>query len=236
MTQILPTDRAVMYIVADAPDAEPVHGTTAVGDATGVSVGLTVVQNEDENEFLGTVPADALEPLPGAGTWLEAGDLYADRGRAVMVRQNHVRTERAVDDLVPTLFLVWRENADSVLEWVAGESVVIGALRIYDGTTYRCKQAHVTQYTPDITPALWEEYQEPPTGDWVDSGETVTSLIGAGVIGVTDTAPFYADQPIRILGTEATVTRIHQAGAPGVLVIDPHIAVSGGEMIEVQEP
>jgi hypothetical protein len=154
-----------------------------------------------------------------------------------MVRQAHARTEHAVDDLVPTLFLVYRDDAGDVLEWIAGESVVVGMLRTYDGQDYRCIRTHVTQsdWTPPATlDNLWEVYEEPQPGEeWVDSGETVTRLYGAGVIGVTDTAPFAADDRIRILDTEATVTRIHQAGAPGILVIDPHIQVSGGEVIEI---
>ena len=70
--------------------------------------------------------------------------------------------------------------------------------------------------------------------EWVDSGEKVTALYGAGVIGVTNTAPFPAGTAIRINGTEASVTQVHQAGAPGILVIAPHIPVTGGEMIEVK--
>jgi hypothetical protein len=125
-----------------------------------------------------------------------------------------------------------------VLEWVAGESVSVGTRRTYDGVTYECLQAHVTQsdWVPPAVPALWRVYEEPqePGDEWVDSGERVTALYGAGVIGVTNTAPFPAGTAIRINGTEASVTRIHQAGAPGILVIAPHIPVVGGELVEVR--
>lgn len=41
--------------------------------------------------------------------------------------------------------------------WIAGESVNIGTLRLYEDELYKCVQAHTTQsdWTPDITPALW---------------------------------------------------------------------------------
>ena len=41
--------------------------------------------------------------------------------------------------------------------WIAWESVNIGTLRLYEDELYKCVQAHTTQsdWTPDITPALW---------------------------------------------------------------------------------
>jgi hypothetical protein len=51
---------------------------------------------------------------------------------------------------------------------VAGESVSVGTRRTYDGVTYECLQAHVTQedWTPPATPALWSVVAEEP-GDEV---------------------------------------------------------------------
>lgn len=236
MTTILPTNRAIRYFVnAD----EPIVGVTQVGDLTGVNPTLDVVESPDDNDFLGNVPVEALDPLPPQGTQLDAGDVYADGDRAVLVRQPHICTEHAVDDLIPTLFLVHRPDIDGIA-WVTGEPVTVGTIRTYDGETYRCKQSHTTQ--PDWWPSkagvldvLWEVYEEPQPGEqWVDSGETVTALYSAGVIGVTNTEPFTAEQSIRISGDhEATVTRTHQPGSPGILVIDPHVNVSGGESIEI---
>ena len=240
MPTIQPTDRAMRYLAHGRRGERNVliSDVTQVGALTGVNPELSVVADEDDNAFLASVPVANLPPVPEQGTWLEADTLYADGDRAVLVRQSHTRTEHAIDALVPTLFLIYRADAGDVLAWVAGESVVIGTLRTYEGETYRCIRAHVTQsdWMPTATlENLWEVYEEPQPGeDWVDSGETVTSLIGAGVIGVTDTAPFAAGQQIRIDGQhEAEVTRIYQAGSPGILVIDPHVAVSGGEMIEI---
>lgn len=126
-----------------------------------LATSLDVVAGEDENTFLNTIPVDSLPPLPEQGVWLEADELYSDDGRAVMVRKSHTRTEHAVDDLVPTLFLIYREGA-GVLTWVAGESVVVGTRRTYNGTEYTCIQAHITQsdWQPPNVPALWSEIAE----------------------------------------------------------------------------
>lgn len=165
MTLVTTTGRAKRYALLLAGEL------VATGELCGtdyLATSLDVVADEDDNAFLAAVPADALPPLPDSG-WLEAGDLYADGDRTVMVRQSHNRTEHDVDDLVPTLFLVYREDADDVLKWVAGESVVVGTRRTYDGVTYQCRQSHVTQtdWTPPATPALWAVVQEEPAGsEW----------------------------------------------------------------------
>jgi hypothetical protein len=233
MTTILPTNRPMMYCVTGA--GEPITGTTHVGELTGVNPALTVVADADENAFVAALPADAFPELPDSG-WLEADTIYRYQGGAVIVRQSHERTHYPPQD-TPALFIVYREDAADVLEWVAGESVLVGTRRTYEGVTYECIQAHVTQadWTPPSVPALWALVPDEPPGDeWIDSGARVTALYGAGVIGVTTTAPFSAGLAIRINGTEASVTRIHQAGAPGILVISPHINVSGGEIVEIR--
>ena len=47
--------------------------------------------------------------------------------------------------------------AQITLAWVAGEAVIVGDKRYYNGVWYACIQAHTTQesWTPDITPAMW---------------------------------------------------------------------------------
>ena len=42
--------------------------------------------------------------------------------------------------------------------WKAGEAVVVGDRRYYNGNWYTCRQSHTTQadWTPDVVPALWE--------------------------------------------------------------------------------
>lgn len=235
MTTILPTDRPIRYCVTGAGD--PITGETPVGNLTGVNRELSVIADADEMAFVAALPAAVFPPLPDTG-WLDADDIYQYKGQAVIVRQSHWRMHYAPSE-TPNLFIVWRADAGDVLAWVPGERVQVGTRRTYDGVIYRCIQAHVIDdpgWTPPATlGVLWELAPAEPGGDtWVDSGARVTLLMGAGVIGVTDTAPFAAGMAIRINETEASVTRIHQAGAPGVLVISPHIAVSGGEVIEVR--
>jgi hypothetical protein len=132
----------------------------------------------------------------------------------------------------PTLWLVIPQSE----EWVAGAQYEVDDVVIYEDSRYICVQKHVSQsdYTPAATiDTLWEVYEEPGE-DWVDSGETVVALVSANTIRVSDTAPFEAGQSIRIDGQhETAVSYIHTAGSPGVLVIDPHVSVSGGESIEI---
>jgi len=112
----------------------------------------------------------AFPPLPTSG-WLDAGALYQWGEGVVIVRQSHGRTEHAPAD-VPALFMVYRPDAPGTLEWIAGEQVQVGTQRTYEGKTYKCQIAHVTQadWTPPATPALWRvvatEPEEPTTDTW----------------------------------------------------------------------
>ncbi len=111
---------------------------------------------------------DAFPPLPESG-WLEAGAVYQYGDGAVIVRQSHQRSIYAPED-TPALFMVWRENAASVLEWIAGEQVIVGTRRMYEGVEYECLQSHVTQtgWAPPATPSLWAVVvAEPePSAEW----------------------------------------------------------------------
>ena len=168
MTTIVPVDQPAHWLV---DDGEIQHGNTAVGDLTGVQIGLPVVVAEGEQAFMEAVndaPGFAAPPLPERGTWLEAGEVYSYGDDLLMVRQSHNRTEHDPAD-VPALFLVYRPDGDETLAWVAGEQVQVGTLRTYGDETYRCLQAHVTQedWTPPAVPALWavvEVVEDPPPG------------------------------------------------------------------------
>jgi len=165
MTTILPDTQPIRWYV-DA-GSEQYIGMTHVGDLTGVGVGCTAISDESDNAFLGALDSAGVEfePLPSSG-WLEAGEIYDYDGHAVMVRQDHWRTEHdPTGEGMLALFLTYRADAGDVLEWVVGEPVEIGTQRTYDGDTYTCIQGHVTQadYTPDTTPALWELVVEEPT-------------------------------------------------------------------------
>lgn len=237
MTTITPTNQPAHWLVKDDGST----GITRLAEVTAVSNAATPIYAEGEQAFLNALEADGTvtyPPLPGEGEFLEQGEVYDHNATLLMVRQSHTRTHHD-PTTVPALFLVYQPGG-GVLDWVAGEQVYIGILRNYESVTYECIQAHVTQsdWTPPnvgIIDVLWKVHVPPGGGEeWVDSGETVVALFGAGVIQVTDTAPFAADQQIRIDGTnETTVSYIHTPGAPGILVIDPHVNVSGGESIEI---
>lgn len=53
---------------------------------------------------------DAFPSLPPAGTWLDKGTVYQQDGKAVVVRQAHVRTERLLTE-EPERFLVSKQAA-----------------------------------------------------------------------------------------------------------------------------
>jgi len=126
----------------------------------------TVISDEDENAFVGALDPADLDPLPVQGTWLEKDAIYSYEGAALMVRQSHYRTEHNPAD-VPALFIVYREDVEG-LDWIVGESVSVGTVRVYDGVTYRCLQAHVTQsdWAPPAVPALWAVYNPVTTDEW----------------------------------------------------------------------
>lgn len=112
--------------------------------------------------------SDAFPSLPASGR-LEAGAVYQHGDGAVIVRQSHERSIYAPED-TPALFMVWRENASTTLEWVAGEQVIVGTRRMYGGVEYECLQSHVTQgdWAPPATPSLWAVVvAEPePSAEW----------------------------------------------------------------------
>jgi hypothetical protein len=183
MTIITPTDRPVLYAVTGELGGQDValNDVARVGEQVGIAEALTAVSDADENAFIASVPADAFPVLPDAG-WLEAGSIYNWQGQAVMVRQSHNRTEHDPPD-VPALFLVYREDAGEALDWVAGEPVQVGALRLYSGALYACIQAHVTQsdWTPVATLGVLWAAVAPPVAAWAAGvAYTGDNTAGAG--------------------------------------------------------
>ncbi len=165
----------VKVTTTDRPKRYALFATGVLVDSDELRAGdylatsLEVVAEADENDYLAALAphADAFPPLPDSG-WLEAGSIYQWGDGAVIVRQSHNRTEHAPED-APALFIVYREDAAGVLEWVAGEQVAVGTRRVYEGVEYECLQSHVTQgdWTPNATPALWRVVaEEPATGEW----------------------------------------------------------------------
>lgn len=75
------------------------------------------------------------------------------RAQARRYRQH---MDRIVQDLPDETAL---DVIDLFLPWRAGESYAVGDRRQYSEKLYRCEQAHTAQsdWTPDVTPALWTE-------------------------------------------------------------------------------
>ena len=165
MPHVIADERAMFWAVG-APIVAT--GLTEVGAAT--LTGLALIADADENAFLDAVAGEAVgagvTPLPEMGKWCEAGTIYAHGDGLVICRQSHARTEHDPAD-IPALFIVYREDAASVLEWIAGEQVHVGTRRLYAGAEYECLQAHVTQsdWTPPSVPALWRAVVE-PSAEW----------------------------------------------------------------------
>lgn len=80
--------------------------------------------------------------------------------------QAHVTQEDWTPPSVPALWKVAEiEDPDpdpGVIEWAPGQTVAIGDLRSYEGTVYRCIQAHTTLagWQPPNVPALWGVHNE----------------------------------------------------------------------------
>ena len=54
-------------------------------------------------------------------------------------------------------------------QWEAGETVAVGDRRRYNGKLYKCRQAHTTEFTPDLVPALWTVIDVTHAGTLEDS-------------------------------------------------------------------
>lgn len=165
MAYLVATDKP-LYIAA-SQGANIIHAfVTEARGKTGISSTFSVQSDVDENAFLGKVASTAgnYKPLPSAGTWLEAGEIYGYGTGLVIIRQSHYRTEHAPAD-IPALMSVYRAGG-GVLAWVANEKVYKGIQRTYNGKTYNCLQDHTTQvdWTPNVTPTLWALV--PTTAEW----------------------------------------------------------------------
>jgi hypothetical protein len=159
MSKIDATTQTLLWAVTNAGGTAVIEtGLTVPGNSTGSA--LPILSSADENTYLGLLngKTGSYNPLPAAGTWLQAGDIYGYNGGLVIVRQSHIRTIYA-PDTTPALFSVYRAGG-GVLDWVANEKVSVGMHRIYATIEYVCLQAHTTQvdWTPPVTPALWQVY------------------------------------------------------------------------------
>ncbi|MDH7554353.1 MAG: hypothetical protein QHH74_11920 [Spirochaetota bacterium] len=111
------------------------------------------------HDNLSTMDASNYEPLPDSGL-ITSGSFYRYNDKVIYCIQTHERTIYSPEQ-TPALFSFYRENTGE-LEWIEGEKVEVGWVRIYNGKKYECIQAHMTlaSWTPDITSALWKEVVE----------------------------------------------------------------------------
>ena len=142
----------------------------------GVDYCITIAAQDHYLDRL--IAADKLEPQEAgecAGLYPDwtpdtpyaVGDLACYDDSLWKCRQAHTAQSDWQPDVVLALWLRYRKNADTLLDWVGNEPVKVGWQRTYEGATYTCLQAHVTQvdWTPPAVPALWQA-DVPPTEEW----------------------------------------------------------------------
>ena len=113
-----------------------------------------------EDELLAA--AGTTMPLPTIGGECFIDQYYLYKGDILKCRQTHNRTIYEPKD-TPALFSYWRDNSDQ-LQWISGEQVEVGWMRIYEDVKYEVVQAHQTQddWTPTATlNVLWRVYVDP---------------------------------------------------------------------------
>lgn len=127
-----------------------------------------------------TTAAGTTMPLPTTGGECFINQYYLYKGDILKCRQTHYRTIYEPKD-TPALFSYWRDNSDQ-LQWISGEQVEVGWMRIYEDVKYEVVQAHQTQddWTPTATlGTLWKVYVDPLiVTEWqVGVGYVVNQLV-----------------------------------------------------------
>lgn len=97
---------------------------------------------------------------------VQAAEVAASKtaGRSLEVLKAAVRKLVRIDELSP-------EDVEDLVDlyepWAEAANVTVGEIRSYERRLYKVIQAHTTQadWTPDVTPALWQEIAPPTTED-----------------------------------------------------------------------
>jgi hypothetical protein len=165
MGEIYKPEKAVYFVAKNADGSIAHTGVTPPGNVT--TTGQAILETaSDEYSYLGLLDTvtSTFEELPQIGARLIAGQIYRFNDIAVMVRQDHERTEHD-PTTVPALFFVYR--TDDSIDWIANEQVQVGSRRTYLTILYECIQAHQTQvgWEPPNVPALWIVVPE-IAGEW----------------------------------------------------------------------
>ena len=118
-------------------------------------------QQAIESGLLSDISITGLEELPSEG-WIE-NKLYSYGDEVVFCKIEHERTEWSPKS-TPALFSFFRTETGD-LEWIVGEQVEVGWMRIYEDVKYEVIQAHQTQsdWSPNIATTLWKVYVDPTT-------------------------------------------------------------------------
>jgi len=79
------------------------------------------------------------------------------RQHAIKLRQLIVKASESLTDTDAL------QAVELFAEWKTETAYTVGQRIRYQGKLYRCEQAHTSQsdWTPDITPAMWTEVAEP---------------------------------------------------------------------------
>jgi hypothetical protein len=162
------------YLLSVRPNYNAIKWATPEKSADGLTWSVKTPIEYDDNRWgiplnvtTELVTAKTTASLPAVGGLCTIGNYYLYKGDILKCRQTHNRTIYEPKD-TPALFSFFRDNSLQ-LEWIVGEQVEVGWMRIYSGVKYEVIQAHQTQsdWAPDKVPALWKVYVDPTlTIDW----------------------------------------------------------------------
>ncbi|NBB81468.1 MAG: hypothetical protein GVY36_18845 [Verrucomicrobia bacterium] len=146
----------------------------------------------------------------------------------VTIRDADEEPREQVTQLAAGLSIVWPPEQD----WLDNLPMT-GDIVTFDGTEYRSLIDN-NVWSPTAYPQGWE-LVDAGGGEWVDSGATTNGPSGANTMGVSDDSPFQAGQTIRVDQDDALVTTVTGIHSANLLLIDPHVTVGSGQMIEIEQ-
>jgi len=126
------------------------------GDSGVTETGLDLICDDDPAAFAASVPA----PAWTAGMTLAEGAFVTYQGDVWRVVIAHTTQTDWAPGVAPNLFTKVAAPAPGggTSAWDYPVAYSVGDLVTYQGTTYKCLQAHTSQSTwmPSATPALWQ--------------------------------------------------------------------------------
>lgn len=120
----------------------------------------TVAQSQAIEATRSEIVLTPIYPEWQPGISVQVGDVLAWDGTLVECIQPHTTQADWTPGLTPALWRVYRDvaNEPATPDWRAGIAVQVGETFVYQGHTYRVRQAHTTQagWEPPTVPALWQ--------------------------------------------------------------------------------